>query len=152
MGVFLANGTRVTKATLPTTTSGVDPLVKLTSTIYLTKRVSELDTPDGSSKRVLYRAGTVIRQSMLDRLFLPATVTSLSVTTGPAAGGTVVTIKGTNLTGVSGVTFGGTAGTALTVVSDTEVRVTTPAKSAGAHAVVVADDSGNTAAGNFTYS
>ncbi|MEU3455667.1 IPT/TIG domain-containing protein, partial [Micromonospora sp. NPDC006766] len=77
----------------------------------------------------------------------------MSPATGPQAGGTEVTITGTNLSGTSGVTFGGTAGTGLKVLSQTKIKVTTPAKGAGAVAVVVADDSGNvTVANGFTYS
>ena len=41
----------------------------------------------------------------------PPTVTSVSPNSGPAAGGTSVTITGTNFTGATAVTFGGTAAT-----------------------------------------
>ncbi|MEI6624396.1 MAG: IPT/TIG domain-containing protein, partial [Actinomycetes bacterium] len=54
-------------------------------------------------------------------------VSALSPTGGPMAGGTVITFTGTNLTGTSAITFDGTPGTALTVDSATQVRVTTPA-------------------------
>ena len=45
----------------------------------------------------------------------------------PAAGGTSVTITGTNFTGATAVTFGGTAATGVTVVSATSITATTPA-------------------------
>lgn len=71
---------------------------------------------------------------------------------GLPAGGKVVTIYGDNLADVTGVTFGGTAGTALDVVSDKEVKVTAPAHAAGAVNVVVTDPSGSaTMANGFTY-
>lgn len=52
-------------------------------------------------------------------------VTSVAPTSGPLAGGTQVTITGSNLF-ASRVTFGGVAGTGLTVVSPTELKVTAP--------------------------
>ena len=48
------------------------------------------------------------------------TVTGLSPTSGPAAGGTLVTITGTGFTGATAVDFGTTAATSFTVVSDTD--------------------------------
>lgn len=79
-------------------------------------------------------------------------VNAITPATGGVAGGTVVTITGKNFTGVTGVTFGGTAGTALTVIDDRTVRVTTPAKSAAAVAVAVTSPAGTTTvAGGFTF-
>ena len=54
------------------------------------------------------------------------TVTALSPTSGPAAGGTPVTITGNGLAGVSAINFGSTPGTALACVSDTSCLVTSP--------------------------
>jgi hypothetical protein len=59
------------------------------------------------------------------------------------AGGEVVLIDGDNLTGATSVTFGGTAGTAFSVVNDNTIQVTTPAKAAGAYDVVVVKAAGN---------
>lgn len=71
---------------------------------------------------------------------------------GPAAGGRVVQIIGVGFTGASGVTFGGTAGTSFSVVSDQLVEVTTPAKTAGAVDVVVQHPNGNsTITGGYEY-
>ena len=61
----------------------------------------------------------------------PPTLTALSATAGPAAGGAVVTITGTRLTGASSVYFGTTATTRFTVLSATQMRVTTPAHPTG---------------------
>ena len=47
-------------------------------------------------------------------------VTGLSPTSGPAAGGTLVTITGTSFTGATAVDFGTTAATNVTVVSNTD--------------------------------
>lgn len=97
---------------------------------------------EGAEKLLMY-SGQYVTQAFVDALFKAATATSISPASGLAAGGTVVTITGTNLAGVEGVTFGGTAGTALVVVSETQIRVTTPAKTAGAYTVVVKDDAGD---------
>jgi len=56
------------------------------------------------------------------------TVTSVSPKEGALAGGTVVTIVGSGFLGGATVSFGGTAGTGVTVTSTTSITVTTPAK------------------------
>lgn len=60
--------------------------------------------------------------------------------------GRKVAITGTNLEGVTGVTFGGTAGTSLDVsrAGDGVITVVAPAKAAGTYDVVVTDDIGST--------
>jgi hypothetical protein len=65
------------------------------------------------------------------------TVTSVSPTNGPTAGGTAVTITGTNFATGATVTFGSTAATNVVVVSGTSITATTPAGSAGAVTVTV---------------
>lgn len=81
-----------------------------------------------------------------------AASTPITPATGPAAGGTVVTIKGTDFLGATSVTFAGTNGTNLTVVSDTTIRVTTPPGTAGvAPVVVTTGDGAGTLASGFTY-
>lgn len=103
--------------------------------------------------RIKFSKGEVISQATLDALYLEPTVPgALSPATGTAAGGTVVTITGTNLSETTGVTFAGTAGTSLNVVSDTQVKVTTPAHAAGAVDVVLTTPAGTvTKTGGYTY-
>lgn len=145
-GVFNAAGTRLAKADVTTTTTGLDPEVKLTMDLYDRHTYGRTDAnPAGSIPRLLYKAGTVLRQSTLDNLFQPALITGITPLTSLLAGGTVVTVHGSGLDGVTGVTVGGTAATAVTVVNDRELRFTTPAKTAGSHAIVISDD-GNTIA------
>ena len=55
-------------------------------------------------------------------------VASVSPASGSPDGGTAVTLEGANFTGATRVTFGGVEGTDLEVVSDDELRVTTPAR------------------------
>jgi hypothetical protein len=75
--------------------------------------------------------------------------------TGPTAGGTTVTITGTNFTGATSVVFGTRAATNLVVVSSTEITVTAPAHGAGTVAVRATTPGGESAeasADKYTYS
>ena len=54
------------------------------------------------------------------------TVTGLSPTSGPASGGTLVTITGTGLSGATAVDFGMTPATNVTVVNDTTITADSP--------------------------
>jgi hypothetical protein len=56
----------------------------------------------------------------------PALITSISPSSGPIAGGTTVTITGTNFTGASSVAFGGKIATNINVVNDTTITCVTP--------------------------
>jgi hypothetical protein len=82
----------------------------------------------------------------------PPTVTNVSPNSGTTAGGTAVTITGTNFATGATVTFGGTAATSVVVVNSTTITATTPAHAAGAVtvAVTVSGQSGSLASG-FTY-
>ncbi len=83
----------------------------------------------------------------------PPTVSGVSPNSGSTAGGTAVTITGTNFAAGATVTFAGTAATNVVVVSGTQITGTTPAGSAGAAAVTVTNpgaQSGSLANG-FSY-
>lgn len=159
--LFNAAGTRLAKAAFPNTVVPNPNLVTVTADVYAQAStdhgltgVGATDTSlEGGTLVLKYRAGMVIPQTELDGHYPAATVPGALVpATGGVAGGTVVTITGTNLTGVSGVTFGGTPGTNLTIDSATQIRITTPAKSAAAVTVVIQDDSGDvTKAAAFTF-
>lgn len=78
-------------------------------------------------------------------------VTTVSPGSGPKAGGTMVTIMGSNFTGATQVTFGGKVAT-FTVVSDTEITCTSPGGKAGPVNVLVHTPAGTSAKGHqFTY-
>jgi hypothetical protein len=81
------------------------------------------------------------------------TIAALSPTSGLTTGGTAVTITGTNFVAGATVTFGGTAGANVVVVSATSITVTTPAHAAGAVAVTVTnpDSQSATLANGFVY-
>lgn len=59
------------------------------------------------------------------------TVTALSPTHGSTAGGTTVTVTGTNFTGVTAVKFGALYGTNVKVASSTKLTVVSPEHGAG---------------------
>jgi len=71
--------------------------------------------------------------------FIPApTVTSISPSTGPKAGGTAVTITGTNFIAPCAVTIGGVDATSVVVVSSTSITCTTAGvQKAGTYDVIV---------------
>ncbi len=78
-------------------------------------------------------------------------VTSVNPGSGPKAGGTMVTIMGSNFTGATQVTFGGKVA-AFTVVSDTEITCTSPGGKAGPVNVLVHTPAGTSPKGHqFTY-
>ncbi|MET8629566.1 IPT/TIG domain-containing protein [Kitasatospora sp. NPDC004669] len=79
------------------------------------------------------------------------TLTGISPSQGPVAGGTVVTITGTNLTG-AGVTIGGNAATNVTVnPGGTQITATTPAGTPGPADVTVTTTGIDILTGGFTY-
>ncbi len=81
------------------------------------------------------------------------TVTTISPTSGPASGGTPVTITGTGFLAGATVSLGGTAATGVTVVSSTSITATTAAHAAGTVNVVVTntDSQTGTLASGYTY-
>ncbi|MDR3517445.1 MAG: IPT/TIG domain-containing protein [Azospirillaceae bacterium] len=82
------------------------------------------------------------------------TVTGVSPATGPVAGGTAVTISGTNFTGATAVKFGSASASGFAVVSATSITATSPAGSAGWVDVTVTTAAGTSTtspADQFTY-
>jgi hypothetical protein len=103
---------------------------------------------------------------LVDLIFSPATakqppatgrkpaITAINPATGPAAGGTPVTIAGTGFVAGAQVTFGGTAATAVTVAGGgTSLTAVTPAHPAGAVDVEVVnpDKQSDVLKNGFTY-
>jgi hypothetical protein len=82
----------------------------------------------------------------------PPTITSVSPSSGPSAGGNAVTITGTNFIGATALTFGGVAASSFAVVSATSITAIVPAgAAAGPVSVIVTAPSGFNAA-NTLYS
>jgi cysteine-rich repeat protein len=79
--------------------------------------------------------------------FVPAPrITSVSPTSGPAAGGTTLTITGDAFTGATAVTFGSTPAASFTVNGDTSITAISPAASAGTVDITVTTAGGTSAA------
>lgn len=70
------------------------------------------------------------------------TVTAVNPKSGTTAGGTPVTITGTNFQSGATVTFGGTAASSVVVASATTITAVTPAKPTGTVAVAVTNPGG----------
>jgi len=142
VGTAFTGATDVTfggTSALPNVTVLSDTLIQAVAPAGTGTVILEVVTPNGNAQ-ALYT-------------YVPPDVPSIgfvSPTSGPAAGGTVVTVTGTGFTGTSGVTFGGTAGTDVTVLSDTRLQVVTPAHAAGTVPMVVTTP-GGTAAALYTY-
>jgi len=79
-------------------------------------------------------------------------ISSVSPTSGPAAGGTTVTISGTGFAVGATVSFGGTAATNVNVVGSTTITAVTPAHASGAVNVVVTNPGGQNATSTNGYS
>lgn len=83
----------------------------------------------------------------------PPTVTGVSPASGPTAGGTRVTVTGTDFTGATAVRFGASAAS-FTVTSPTSITATAPVNAAGTYDVTVTTPSGTSAtlaADQYTY-
>ena len=152
MGIFNEAGERIDKDAFPAQDAD-DPEKRLTADVYASRPYGRGDgTPGGSIRTLIHRAGHVVRQSQIDALSDVVKVDAITPASGPAAGGTEVTITGRGLDGATSVKFGANAGTALRVDAADQIRVKTPAGTAGKVNVVLADDSGDvTRPDGFTY-
>src|SRR5207302_728775 len=82
----------------------------------------------------------------------PPTVTSVTPSKGPTAGGTSVTLKGSGFLSPASVSIGGAAATAVEVLSEGEIKAVTPAGlPRPAHAVVAAANGTSSGGPSFTY-
>ncbi len=97
-----------------------------------------------------YDAASTTATVTVDKSSLPE-ITSLTPDSGPVTGGTEVVISGSELATVSSVTFGGVAVSKLTVNSDSQVTVVTPAHQKGTVTVTIVNDFGS-ASLNAAYS
>lgn len=102
-------------------------------------------------------AALVVRHPVADAVpvaftYIPdPAISTITPETGPEIGGTIVDLTGTGFLGATAVSFDGTDGTDFEVLSDTEIRVTTPPGTPGGADVVVRHPVGDSVAGEFTY-
>lgn len=112
--------------------------------------------PDAGTHTVTGQDGPVTGTATLTVSAPPSVpaVTGVSPTSGPTTGSTTVTVTGTGFAGATGVTFGTTSATGVTVVSDTQLTAVSPAHSAGVvdvHVTGPAGTSPSATADRFTY-
>lgn len=135
---------------------GVEPL----GTVALVGGVATLAVTDltpGAHELSAVYAGSddhLASDAAIDQVVLAPPVprvATISAVAGSRLGGTVVTLRGSGFTGTAAVTFDGVAGTALVVVSDREVQVTTPPGAVGPAVVALSTVSGESRAVEFVY-
>jgi hypothetical protein len=113
-------------------------------------RQCQASTPAGSAGVVDVSVITLGGQSTKAGAFtyassaptVSAVVNAISTSVGDIAGGFPVTITGTDFTGATGVTFGGTAATSVVVVGPTTITCVAPARAAGLVTVAVTTPGG----------
>jgi hypothetical protein len=104
--------------------------------------------------RVTTSSGSATRSGGFTYIASPSspTLTGIAPDSGPVAGGTAVTLTGTNFAAGATVTVGGAAATNVVIVSATRLTARTPAGTGGARDVRVTTTAGAaTLAGGFTY-
>lgn len=95
-------------------------------------------TPYGSSGAVTADRFTFVS---------PPAVTGISPSRGPVTGGTSVVIVGSDFSGATSVSFGGTPASTFSVYSGSQITATSPAHAAGVVDVLVTTPYGTSAAG-----
>ncbi|MHB8973310.1 MAG: putative Ig domain-containing protein [Pirellulaceae bacterium] len=99
-------------------------------TVYVTVTTSAGTSATGPQTQFTYGAAA-------------PTISYVSPSTGPSAGGTSVVINGGNFVGVTGVSFGGVAASSYTVTSSNSITAVSPAHAAGLVHIVVTTASGS---------
>jgi hypothetical protein len=151
---------RADQVTVITASSGaalVSPAADQDPPLVVAEDIYQDRVPNGTAyppleRILLFNAGQIIPTSIWEAAFPAAVVGAVSPATGPGAGGTAVTISGSNFTPDSTVSFGGVSATSVVVVSPTQITCVTPVHADGAVAVAVTTDSGIVSeAGAYTY-
>ena len=113
--------------------------------------VTPSGTPGTADVKVTTADGTATAKAAYTYIPGPA-ITSVIPNKGPMAGGTTVSITGTNLTGATAVSFGGAAAASFAVVSDTQITAVTPSSVQGPADVKVETPYGTAVqAGGYTF-
>lgn len=153
MALVKGDGSTLTKTpggTVLQSVSEADPQIKVLINVYEDTPYDHVDYPT-QKKQLKFYAGQIVRQSKWDEAFRAPTITAISPATGPAAGGTTITITGTGFSSDATVTVGGTNATSIVVKSAKKITAVTPAKTAGSYNVVVTTAGGSaTKTGGFT--
>jgi hypothetical protein len=95
--------------------------------------------------------GNMFGQFIVNAAATPPAISSISPNSGPASGGTGVTISGSSFTSPVHVSFGGVAAVSVTFNSSSSVTAITPGGAAGPVPVTVTNPDGTSATATFTY-
>ena len=142
-GANFAAGATVSVGGLPATSVTVADSTRLTAT-----------TPAHAAGVVSVIVQVGGQQGVLPGAFTyraPPVVSGVSPASGPTAGGTTITITGSNFSGGATVTVGGAPATGVVVVGATTIRATTPAHAAGIAAIVVRSADGVASTGSVSF-
>ncbi|MGA7797131.1 MAG: IPT/TIG domain-containing protein, partial [Methanoregula sp.] len=142
--VITITGTSLTGTTSVTIGGKPASSFKVTSATAVTATVPANTTAGTVDVTITTPGGTATGTGAYTYAAVP-TITGISPAAGPTAGGTVITITGTNLTNATAVTFGSTAATHVTVVNATAVTATAPAHAAGTVDVTITTPGGTSA-------
>ena len=129
--------------------AGQDAFARSTAASFITNAYTFNNDPQAllAAREAL---GDLLQQLALP----PPTVTAIDPTRGPTAGGTSVTITGTNFTGATAVQFGSANATSFTISSGTSISAISPANALGTVDVTVTGPGGTSvtsAADQFNY-
>jgi large repetitive protein len=138
-------GAAISSGVLPTAPTNLDPAFSATDpnasevfNVLTAVNVLPANCTVGNTTYCAYRAYLTLGPT-----FVPAPrVTGVSSASGPAAGGTSLTITGTGFTDATAVSFGGTAAASFTVNGDTSITTMSPAEDAGTVDVTVTSAGG----------
>lgn len=131
-------------------TGAVISYAKATSTPVVNPTLSVFDVHGNE----LYNASNQAYLALAPGFTPAPRITGLSVTDGPATGGTSVTVSGTGFTGVTAVSFGTAPAASFVFNGDTSVTAVTPSTSAGTVDVTLTTAGGANALGasdQFTF-
>jgi alpha-tubulin suppressor-like RCC1 family protein len=124
-------------------------------TVQSETKISAVSPPGtGVADVTVTSAGGTSPTSSADQFSYAPSVTALQPSYGPKAGGTPVTITGTNFTEVTAVRFGSTSATKYTVNGTSSITATSPAGTGGTVDVTVSSAGGTSptnSADKFSY-
>jgi hypothetical protein len=148
-GTNLALATQVLFGTLPATSFTVTSATSLTA-------IDPAETAGNVDVTVVTPYGTSAASSADVFTFTGTapTVTALDQTELPDAGGSVVTLTGTNFNDATAVAFAGTAALAFSVIDSTTLMAIAPAGAAGSGYVTITNSTSTSSTGtgnDFTY-
>ena len=126
------------------------------SVTYYSPEALSVTTPKAAAGLVdvqVTTAGGTSAKSGADKFYFGAapTITKVSTASGAAAGGTTVTLTGTNFTGATQVSFGDVAAAKFTVKSATEIVAVTAKGPAGPAIIQVTNPAGYGSAAGFGF-